>query len=416
MFLRSYFSKFGKYSQVTFSLCLLSTILNIGFGVMIPYLPLFARRIGASPTQVGFVISSFMIGRAISASTFGKRSDIVGRKPMIISGVLAFGLTSALMVFSFNWVVLSILRFLQGFAAGIAWPMAEALLVDSVPPKIRGEALGIYVSTLQLGFFLGPGVGGLLYFLAESLTGSALLGYSIPLLFTGIFAFIAAFYAKSSIKDVYVGVEKMDESFELEIDEREVRRDIFSFYGVSFCNGFALGLIIPIFALLFVDVLELKPALLGMVMMVGGSVGVFMNPFTGILADRIGRKPLTVFGLTLSGIVGVLFGFVRTLFETTSIFVLRSFSFAFYFPAFRALQANTIPPQIRGRVMGRIQASFNMGAVVGPMVGTYLYELFLEEKFYFRGHEFLGAAIPFALTSLLMFSSALTVFLVTKER
>jgi MFS family permease len=83
-------------------------------------------------------------------------------------------------------------------------------------------------------------------------------------------------------------------------------------------------------------------------------------------------------------------------------FIFRQMSFQAFLPAYRAFQADKIPTAIRGKVMGRIQSAFNVGGVLGPLIGTAMYELYAAETFIFLplNHKFYGGGLPFLLSGL----------------
>jgi MFS family permease len=78
-------------------------------------------------------------------------------------------------------------------------------------------------------------------------------------------------------------------------------------------------------------------------------------------------------------------------------FISRSIAFQAYLPAYRAFQADKIPPMLRGKIMGRIQSSFNVGAVFGPLIGAAIYEVFVSHSLQIFGYSFYGGGVPFLI-------------------
>ena len=412
-----YFSRFGEHSRQVAYLILISIILNVGFGTIFPYLPFFASELGATPLIVGFIFSGFMMGRSITSYTIGGKSDVIGRKPIILIGMALYGILNILSGFTSGWVPLLVLRVCAGMSAGAVWPIAEALLVDSVPPKRRGEALGLYVTSMNVGFFLGPVFGSGLFLLGVMVFKSKLLGYSLPFFSTSILTFIAMALAYKYVYDPYVKrpekERKVAESVEAQI---YVRRNIYSFYGIEFFFGFAIMLMIPVFALYFVNDLGLPEVLVGIVLALGGFVAVVGNTPFGWLSDRVNKKLLIYAGLSVIIAMGALFGFAGSLLGISLLFIIWSIGEAALFPALRSLQANLIPPKIRGRIMGRIQASFNIGGIFGPIIGGYVYSLFSGARYDLFNFVYFGGAIPFGFMSILLFLAIVMTTLVDENR
>jgi len=391
--------RYGEHGPVVFSLCAISLILNVGFGVIMPFLPLFAHILGANAIAIGLITSSFMVGRIITSVFGGQISDRAGRKPVILLGLAVFGLSTAAMAFVPTWEWMLLLRLVQGAAAGLTWPVAEALLVDSVPPRMRGEALGLLISTFNAGLFLGPAIAGVLFIGVGGLFGEN-AGYAAAFILTGFLAFASLLLGRIFIHDVYVGTKKQDaDARHLDVDYREVRSGIRSFYGVELATGIGMGLIIPIFALYFVDVIGETAAMLAFIMSIGGLINVVFSAPIGMLSDRIGRKRLIYIGMGVGVIATFLWGFVPVAIGVAVLFVMRAFSFALFFPPYRALQADLIPGPVRGRIMGRMQSFWNFGAIIGPIAGGAIYEAFLGRSFDVLGFYFEGAALPFAFTA-----------------
>jgi MFS family permease len=94
-------------------------------------------------------------------------------------------------------------------------------------------------------------------------------------------------------------------------------------------------------------------------------------------------------------------------------------SFQAYIPAYRAFQADKIPIQVRGQVMGRIQSAFNVGAVFGPLAGAGIYELFVTEQLTipFLNHTFFGGGVPFIVAGIFgLFQVIIALSVLRKER
>ncbi len=100
----------------------------LGFGLVMPLLPIYARNFGATGTQLGLLTASFAITRAITTFPGGWLSDKMGRRKPIIAGLLAYSVVMGLYGFSEDVNQLIFLRALQGFASGIVWPVIKILL------------------------------------------------------------------------------------------------------------------------------------------------------------------------------------------------------------------------------------------------------------------------------------------------
>ena len=145
-----------QYTQL-FPLCFAVFVSMLGFGLVMPLLPIYARSFGATGIQLGFLTASFAITRAITTYPGGWFADKMGRKKPIVMGLLMYSVVMALYGFTEDVNQLIFLRALQGVASGIVWPIISTMVVDIVNPKDRSKALGFYEMMWFLGMIIGPG-------------------------------------------------------------------------------------------------------------------------------------------------------------------------------------------------------------------------------------------------------------------
>ena len=120
------------------------------------------------------------------------------------------------------------------------------------------------------------------------------------------------------------------------------------------------------------------------------------------MSDKIGRK-LTVW---TSGILGgclmFFLGFRTGILFLIIIFTARRFLFSILSPSFRALQSDLVPEEVRGKEFGVVQAANNLGSVIGPILGGWLYDLYFGLSFSIGEFEFIGAGVTFAFSGILL--------------
>ena len=132
----------------------------IGFLIVLPLLPFYAERLGASATKVGALVSIFALAQMATSPLWGKLSDRFGRRPMIISG-LAISAVSYVVFESAGTVwLLFVSRFVQGCGAGTVG-VVQAYVSDSVPRSDRAKALGWLSAATSAGVMVGPAIGSL---------------------------------------------------------------------------------------------------------------------------------------------------------------------------------------------------------------------------------------------------------------
>lgn len=159
-------------------------IIMIGFGALLPVLPLFVQEQGIDAAQLGLIVAAWPIAKLISEPFFGWWADRHSRKPQMIVGLVIFAVVSLLPIFFTTFAAQFVLRFLAGAAIGMYDPAARGMIVDATEPDERGEAFGYYGAFQVGGFVFGPAIGAL---------GAAIFGgYAFPFVFTAVLALVAA--------------------------------------------------------------------------------------------------------------------------------------------------------------------------------------------------------------------------------
>jgi len=133
----------------------------IGFGLVIPLLPFYAERFQASPQQVTVLLATFSFFQMLAAPVWGRLSDRVGRRPVLMASMAAAALAYLWLGFASALWMLFAARALAGACAGnIA--AAQAYIADVTPPEKRARGMGMIGAAFGLGFIIGPALGGVL--------------------------------------------------------------------------------------------------------------------------------------------------------------------------------------------------------------------------------------------------------------
>ncbi len=119
-------------------------------------LPIIQKDLGVNIILLSWIPTVFVLANAAFILPFGRLGDIIGRKRIFTYGVLIYTVASLLAGLSTSGILLIIFSFMQGFGCSMIFATGVALLSSVYPSNQRGEALGIYVTAVYIGLFLGP--------------------------------------------------------------------------------------------------------------------------------------------------------------------------------------------------------------------------------------------------------------------
>src|SRR3954447_4701824 len=142
----------------------------IGFGIVLPLLPIYSRNFGASGLMIGVIMASFSLMQFFFAPLWGRLSDRIGRRPVLLISLAGSTLSYLIFGLAPNYSWLLIARAFGGvFAANIS--TAQAYIADVTTPADRAKGMGLIGAAFGIGFTLGPPLGGI---------ASAQLGLGAP--------------------------------------------------------------------------------------------------------------------------------------------------------------------------------------------------------------------------------------------
>ncbi len=133
---------------------------QLGLGIIAPILPLYAQSFAASATQIGLVFTAFSVSRALLAPFIGRLSDRIGRRPLILGGLVIYAAVSVLYASADALWMLGVFRFVQGIGSVMVTPIAQAYVGDLTPKGREGRTLNAFYASQFIGMAIGPLLGG----------------------------------------------------------------------------------------------------------------------------------------------------------------------------------------------------------------------------------------------------------------
>jgi DHA1 family tetracycline resistance protein-like MFS transporter len=343
----------------------------IGFGIVIPILPFLSPQLGADKMDIALIIVTYASCAGISGPMWGKLSDRIGRKPVIM--ICLAGAVCAYLMLAFAsqlWMVF-VARGFAGLMAG-NFGVASAMIADITTPQNRARGMGLIGAAFGSGIILGPMLGGLLSGDSASFTLPCIVAGGMSLL--AIFA--AAFFLRESLPK------------EKRIHNREQQRSgqsvsIFSllqrtgnrlFVSQYVLHQAAVSSITYMFPLWLGDVLGWSAREVGIVFGIQGVIMVIfqvglLGPLARLLGEwRVLRLAIFILflGLLSASLANTMYSMVGSIF-------LAMTGATLCIPMLNTLVSYSTTQEFRGRMMGITSSASSWGRVVGPlMAGTSL--------------------------------------------
>jgi MFS family permease len=299
----------------TFVLALVAFCVALGFGIVVPAVPLFALEFGVGTTAAGAVVSAFALMRLLSGLAGGRFVDRVGERAALIAGLGIVAVSSLLAGLAVSYPQLLVLRGIGGVGSAVFTIAATSLLLRVASAAQRGQTQSVYRGGFLLGGIIGPAFGG------------AVLGISIRAPFflyagTLLLAMLAAATLLPKPErappraQVALGVGEDDGLSEAVVPEpprtplkAALRSPAYqAALAGNFATGFSvLGVRSTVVPLLVVQDLDLAPGWIGAAFTLAALVqGVLLLP-AGKAVDEVGRRPTLLLGgvLTSASLVGL---------------------------------------------------------------------------------------------------------------
>jgi multidrug resistance protein len=335
----------------------------IGFGIVLPILPLYAERFGAGPAAATGLVAAFSAAQLVSSPLWGRISDRLGRKPVLVVsligtcvGSLVTGLAGAL------WI-LFLGRIIDG-ASGGSVSVAQAAVADVAPPEQRARLMGLLGAAFGLGFVAGPAIGGL----------AALGGPKVPFLIAAGIAAVNTVMAIRRLPETHPGRSGVQHEPALEkIDWR--RSGVAALIGVAFTSLVAFSAFEATFSLFGERRLGLKIASAGGVF---AAVGIVLSlvqvRLVGPTVERFGEGGTMLIGLALDAVGLVALAAVHSWAALAPALLLLVVGQGLVTPTLSSAVAGRVGAHRRGGVLGIQQAAGGLARVVGPIAGGYLFQ------------------------------------------
>lgn len=341
-------------------------------GLIAPLLPEIERRTGAGEAGLGLALAAYSLPILFVSLPFGRLADRVGRRPLLLNGLLLTAAGSAVIALSSSLEPLIAGRAIQGVGSASSWIAALALVSDLAPEGRKGEAIGFALAANSVGAIGGPALGGL--------TGDA-VGFEFPFVLVGSLALMLA-CAGFVLLPRHVAQAAGGGGGWRAMFKRLGRRETVPAVVIVVGASAALGLIEVAAPLDADERLGLSAAAIGGLFAATIALDAIAAPIAGRASDRIGRRPVAVIGLlalSLSAVLLALLPGTVGLGVALGVFgVGASIAFAAALPWLDEAFGNVD----RGFGYGVLNVLYSAGYSAGPLIAGVTLELGDAEMVY----------------------------------
>jgi MFS transporter, DHA1 family, tetracycline resistance protein len=349
----------------------------IGFGMVIPFLSYYAREYGASGTTVGAVVGIYSIMQFFFAPVWGRLSDRVGRRPVILVSLTASFLGYLLFAFAQSLPLLFAARIIAG-VGGANIGTAQAYIADTTTHENRAKGMGLIGAAFGLGFILGPPISGILSHvgLNRGLHGNLLPGLAAATLSLTALCIAAFVLGEPKLPDAAVrsGVPpQFDPNVWRRIAAHTILVAIMSTLFVALLAVAGMETSVTLHAR---DRFGFKPLDLAyFFLFMGVIVAGIQGGLIGKLARRLGERSLVALG-TASFTIGLALipGIVRVPYLYAVAFFL-AVGQGLTYPSLTSMLSKSVPPSEHGSMLGLATSVGSLARFLGPIVSGFLYDL-----------------------------------------
>jgi MFS family permease len=344
----------------------------VGFGILMPILPFYAQSFHAPAWQVTWVFTAFSVGNFFAEPVWGRLSDRIGRRPILIGTIAASGLGFIALAFAHTiWAAL-LIRLFSGLTTGNLSTI-QGYIADITPPRLRSGRIGMLGAAFALGFVAGPAMGGLL---AKPAMGSA--GFHLPLFVAGGISLIAALGVVLFVRESHPpgSLNPVERSRFVLWQEARRHPVLGRALIVTLLLTAAFSAVESTFGLWAQHRYGWGPSKLAICFAsVAIAAAIAQGFVTGRLTRRYGEAAMLASGLTLIGLCLALLPLGEGIVRTIALMAMAVLGQALALPNISALISRTTAPDRQGAMLGLNTSIGALARATGPVAGGALFSI-----------------------------------------
>ncbi len=335
----------------------------VGFGIVIPILPLWAEDLGASAIEIGLLGTSYAAMQFLFAPVWGRLSDRYGRRPVILAALAGTVVSSLLVGLATSLAFLWVARILNGIA-GASYSAAQAYVADITTREERAKGMGLIGAAFGIGFIIGPALGGL----------CALVDKRFPF-------FVAAAVAAINLLIAWKRLPEPERRRSTPSSRRELMRsairrpEIVAMLLITFIGTFAFVGMEQTFALFGERRFDFGFLETGLIFAyIGVVVAVVQGKGIGPLVARYGEWPVLIAGIVITAAGLGLMAITTNVWALLPVTALLAGS-GLVFPTVTAIVSKLVSDDDQGGMLGLVASASGLARVAGPVTALALFDL-----------------------------------------
>lgn len=340
-------------------------LVMVGFGIIIPVLPFYAEELGASPLALGLLMATYSVMQFIFSPMWGRISDRIGRKPVLLIGIAGLSLSFFLLGLASELWMLFAARIIGGMLSAANMPTVMAYVADITSEEERGKGMGMIGAAVGLGFIFGPAIGGIF---SES-------NLALPFYLSGVSSLVTFALVVFALKETRSDSSRATQTKKRASLWQAIKTPIASFYVLQWFVSVSLAGLEATFAYFAYDKAGLGTVELGYIFMIMGLAGAMVQGgLVGKMTKKFGEGPVIQTGIIVSAIGFALILFTHN-FLTAAIFLtIFGVGNGLIRPSVSSLLTKKATSGY-GQVTGLLSSFDSLGRIIGPPLGGLLYGL-----------------------------------------
>jgi len=339
-------------------------LVMVGFGIIIPIMPFFLTSLGGNASVLGLFMATYSLMHLLFAPFWGRLSDRIGRRPVILIGLSGYGITFILFGFTDQLGMMFVIRILSGAISSATLPTALAYVADITEEDERSQGIGLMTAAMGLGMIIGPALGG---WLGQQ-------QFSLPFFVAGGLALIIWPFAFLYLPETLTPAKSIPLTITPNTTTTALNSTLFLLFILVLILNFSTTMFEATFVYFTARRAAFGPKEIGLLFTVLGIIAVIIQGgLIGRLSKRFGDMNLMKGGLLISAVGLILILFASNMISLLLTSAIYHIGTSLIGPSSSSL-VTQYSKQNQGASLGIMQSFGSLGRIAGPVTGGILYE------------------------------------------